>query len=111
VSRTVHRVFCDRPHKQQHVLASLTAQDDGALMVEIGEAVATPRGMTTVSRCYGQADVDGFTSLTTMCTCGCGVLYDVDVAALMRRDPVTVRRVEPESATGVPYDRRRHNGL
>jgi hypothetical protein len=111
VSRTVNRVFCDRTHKQQHVLASLTARDDGELVVETKEAVATSRGMTTVSRQYGQGDVDGFNSLTTMCTCGCGVLYNVDVAALMRRDPVTVRRVEPESHTGVPYDRRRHNGL
>jgi hypothetical protein len=104
VSRVIDRLRC---RKQQHVLATLTV-DDGALVAETREAAATPYGMATIVRQYGEADIAERLSLIVVVACGCGVPFQVDVAAFMRRDPVTLVRVEPESTSGVSYDRRRH---
>ena len=109
MSRIAGQVRCDRP-TGRHVLASLRADDSGVMIVDTREAATTPGGIATVAKQYRDADIGDLTSLMVRCACGCGVQFHVDIAALMRRDPVTAIRVQPESTTGVSYNRRRHNG-
>jgi hypothetical protein len=108
MSRTVTRKFCDRD-MGAHELATVYVEDDGRV-VKVREAQATKNGMTPMWRPYTEADLADFAGMTVTAMCPCGNLYDLDIAALMRGKDTRPRRARPESHTGVPYDRRRHNG-
>jgi hypothetical protein len=82
------------------VLATLTVEDDSALVAETSEAVATANGMATTAKTYREADVADYVSLIVVVTCGCGAQFQVDVAAFMRRDPVALPTRMPCAPVG-----------
>ena len=109
MSGAVTRKFCDRA-KGAHELATVYDRDQGRV-VKVREAVATKKGMNPMWRPYTEADLADFAGVTVTTMCPCGDLFDLDIAAMMRGEDTRPRRVQPESHTGVRYDRRRHNGL
>jgi hypothetical protein len=101
-------VYCPR-RTGAHALAWMEEHPNGARSVVAITAVATRRGMTHRQSRFTESDL-GETALSTMVTCWCGHLWNLDLVAVLYGRPVTLRPVSPEQHTGVSYDRARHKG-
>ena len=109
-SRVERTLFCDKQGTKAHVLARVRVEVDGERTVEVPkEAKATPGGVAPVqpTPAYRQWAVeDDLLALGVKAMCSCGRFFWMDLAALLRGEESTPRRVPPDYSTDVSPDRR-----
>lgn len=100
-------VYCP---KRGHRLAWREVDDEGQPVVAAMTVVATRVGMDVLERRFTADDFEDLGGLWITTSCACRDLFDVDLIAVRAGHKQKVRRVQPESESGVSYMRKRDRG-
>lgn len=100
--RAIQRVFCTR-QQGAHVLATRYAD-----RIAIAAAVITREGVATQRDTVDVASLEGMAASGVDVTCGCGIVYTLDLCALLSGSvQLWMNDTHIDATHGVPTHRRR----